>query len=68
MAAMRKEWMCGAGNALLSLDTIDLPEGPMVVALSFYARDGRMPGFNMCFPLETWKDFQREVADYEPES
>ncbi len=63
---MRKDWICD-GKTLIAFDTIHGPLG-RVVALSFYALDSKMPGFNMCFPFTTWKEFQREVADYDPQS
>jgi hypothetical protein len=65
--SVRKELIVG-GNTKITLDTIHLPQGGGVVALSFYTLRGEWPGFNMCFPLGNWKDFQRAVADYEPES
>jgi hypothetical protein len=61
---MRKEYQSNELTTI-SFDTFDLPQGK-VVALSFYSYKGDMPGFTMCFPADTWKDFQREVADYEP--
>ncbi len=68
---VRKEFICG-NHTTITLDTFDqiagMPEGGAVVALSFYTISGEWPGFTMCFPLENWKDFQREVADYDPQS
>jgi hypothetical protein len=60
---MRKEYR--NDFVAITFDTLDLPEGK-VVALSFYSNKGEAPGFTICFPADTWKDFQREVSDYEP--
>jgi hypothetical protein len=63
-AVMRKEFRSNE-FITIAFETFDFPQGA-VVALSFYSNKGDMPGFNMCFPADAWRDFQREVADYGP--
>jgi hypothetical protein len=63
---MTKEFVA-CDETIVTLGTFAVPCGGYVVALSFYTTTGKFPGFTMCFPIESWKDFRREVADYDPE-